>query len=229
LTGYMAFEIARNVATERLRLSVAPGGDMATVNMGKREIRAKLVYYGPGMSGKTTNLVGLHTGYATSHKGRLIKLDTDQERTLFFDYFPAHLGTIGGFRVAVDYFTVPGQSYYNATRRTVLAGADGVVFVADSDPRREEANLVAHQNFVDNLERVGLSLGTVAVVYQWNKRDTERAIPVRRLRAQLNPQGAPDVEASALHGVGIRETERLLLTETLKRVRHQLEGTGARA
>ncbi|MFO0751532.1 MAG: gliding-motility protein MglA [Myxococcota bacterium] len=195
---------------------------MATFHSSRREVRVKLVYYGPGLSGKTTNLVRLHEVYPDTQRGKLVKLDTDQERTLFFDYFPASLGSLRGFNIAVDFFTVPGQSYYNVTRRTVLAGADGVVFVADSDPRREEANVVAHANFLENLGRAGLDPGQIAIVYQWNKRDLPNALPVRTLQAQLNRGGAPAVEASAFRNEGVRETERLVLSTTLKLLRNEL-------
>lgn len=197
--------------------------NMATFHSGKREVRVKLVYYGPGLAGKTTNLEQLHAVYPQGQRGRLVKLDTDQERTLFFDYFPATLGSLRGYEVAVDFFTVPGQSYYNVTRRTVLAGADGVVFVADSDPSREDANLVAYTNFLANLDQVGLRLRDVALVYQWNKRDVPKALPVAFLEKQLNPQGAPSIEAIAKRGIGVRETERLLITATLKLLRSQLQ------
>jgi mutual gliding-motility protein MglA len=185
----------------------------------KREVSLKVVYYGPGLSGKTTNLVHLHNRYPEAQRGRLVKLDTEQERTLFFDYFPVSLGTVRGFAVRVDFFTVPGQSYYNVTRRTVLAGADGVVFVADSDPRREEANLIAHDNFLQNLELVGIDVATLPLVYQWNKRDAERALSLKLLEAQLNQRKAPSLEAVAVRGEGVWETERTILALTLKSLR----------
>ena len=192
---------------------------MPQFNRLKREVSIKVVYYGPGLSGKTTNLIQLHGRYPDAQRGRLVKLDTEQERTLFFDYFPVSLGTVRGFAVRVDFFTVPGQSYYNVTRRTVLTGTDGIVFVADSDPRREEANLVAHQNMVENLERVGLALDTLPLVYQWNKRDAPGALSTALLQAQLNPTGKPAIEAVAIQGDGVWETERQILALTLRSLR----------
>lgn len=192
---------------------------MPQFNRLKREVSIKVVYYGPGLSGKTTNLVQLHGRYPEAQRGRLVKLDTEQERTLFFDYFPVSLGTVRGFAVRVDFFTVPGQSYYNVTRRTVLSGTDGIVFVADSDPRREEANIVSHANMIENLEKVGLSIDSIPLVYQWNKRDVPGALPVSLLQAQLNPTGKPAIEAVASRGDGVWETERQILALTLKSLR----------
>lgn len=192
---------------------------MPQFNRFKREVTIKVVYYGPGLSGKTTNLVQLHGKYPESQRGRLVKLDTEQERTLFFDYFPVTLGTVRGFGVRVDYFTVPGQSYYNVTRRTVLNGADGIVFVADSDPRREEANIVAHDNLRENLEKLGIPFESVPLVYQWNKRDVPGALSLKLLSARLNPSGRIAVEACASRGDGVWETERQILALTLKSLR----------
>lgn len=192
---------------------------MPQFNRLKREVAIKIVYYGCGLSGKTTNLVHLHSRYPEAQRGRLVKLDTEQERTLFFDYFPVSLGTVRGFTVRVDFFTVPGQSYYNVTRRTVLAGADGVVFVADSDPRREEANLVAHANFVENLEKLGTDIAEMPLVYQWNKRDVAKALSLKLLESQLNPRKLPSLEAVASRGEGVWETERQILALTLKSLR----------
>lgn len=189
---------------------------MPQFNRIKKEVALKIVYYGCGLSGKTTNLVWLHGQYPNLQRGKLVKLDTEQERTLFFDYFPATLGTVRGFAVRVDYFTVPGQSYYNTTRRTVLAGADGVVFVADSSPDREDANLVAHENMVENLALMGLDYATIPLVYQWNKRDVPSPISTKILQRQLNTRGAPAFEAVAVDGRGVRETEREILGLTLK-------------
>jgi len=196
---------------------------MAHFNRAKREIALKIVYYGPGLSGKTTNLVQLHGRYPEAQRGRLVKLDTELERTLFFDYFPGSLGTVRDYAVRVDYFTVPGQSYYNITRRTVLSGADGVVFVADSDPRREQANLLAHDNLVENLRHHGLELAELPTVYQWNKRDLDRPLPVSLLEATLNPREAPSFEAVATRGEGVWETERAILKWVLKTVRRTTE------
>lgn len=192
---------------------------MAQFNRARREIALKIVYYGPGLSGKTTNLEQLHGRYPQAQRGKLVKLDTELERTLFFDYFPGSLGTVRDYRVRVDYFTVPGQSYYNITRRTVLSGADGVVFVADSDPQREQANITALANLEENLAHHGVALADVPVVFQWNKRDVAGALPVGLLEETVNDRGAPSFEAVAIRGEGVWETERAILKAALKAVR----------
>ena len=186
-----------------------------------RIITLKIVYYGPGLSGKTTNLLQLHERYPTARRGDLVVLDTETERTLFFDYFPASLGQIGGFKVRVDFFTVPGQSFYGATRRAVLRGADGVVFVADSDPRREQANLNSKADMIEALAEHGQDLEKLALVYQWNKRDVKRAVPVKVMERMLNTEGAPSVEAIAVEGEGVARTQELVLRGALVNLRNQ--------
>ena len=181
------------------------------VHVAKRLITVKVVYYGPGLSGKTTNLRVLHEDFPAEARGALVELDTETERTLFFDYFPAVLGRIGDFRVKVDFFTVPGQSFYHATRRAVLEGCDGIVFVADSSARREEANLQSRDDMADALDDVGRSLDDIPHVYQWNKRDLPDAVPVEWLQRDLNPEGAPSFEAVALEQVGVWETHTAIL------------------
>lgn len=177
------------------------------INRNTREISLKIVYFGPGMSGKTTNLVKLHAGYAAEQRGELIKLDTETERTLFFDYFPAAFGAVGGYRVKVDFFTVPGQSFYQATRAAVLEGVDGVVFVADSQPSREEANVVSREDLVRSLNKRNRELTSIPHVYQWNKRDVTRPLSIALLERSLNPERAPSLEAIASSGVGVWETQ----------------------
>lgn len=196
---------------------------MPTIEPRNRRIRVKIVYYGAGLSGKTTNLERLHAHYPTANRGSLVKLDTEMERTLFFDYFPTQFGTIGGLSVQVDFFTVPGQSFYNATRTSVLRGVDGIVFVADSSSRREVANELSKQNLVDNLATLGRSLEDIPLVYQWNKRDVSDALPVSVL-STLNSEGAAAHEAVATQGVGVWETQRSILTSTLQRLRDRSSG-----
>jgi len=196
------------------------------VNHAQRLLGFKIVYYGPGLSGKTTNLVKLHQSYPEHQRGDLIQLDTETERTLFFDYFPLSMGMIGGFRTRVDFFTVPGQSFYHATRRAVLEGADGVVFVADSSPDREEANLTSHADLMQNLLGSGRVLGKIPVVYQWNKRDVPRALPVKVLERTLNPAGAPSLCATAVRGTGVWETQGTILKAVIESVRAQSSGRG---
>ncbi len=192
---------------------------MARINAAKRQMTVKVVYYGPGLSGKTTNLLCLHAAYPSALRGELVKLDTETERTLFFDYFPAELGEIAGYRLKADLFTVPGQSFYNATRRAVLESVDGIVFVADSLPEREEANVVALENLRDNLERMGRTLETIPLVFQWNKRDVPGATPERRLQKLLNPSGRPAVAAMAAQGTGVWETQSAILKDVLDDLR----------
>ncbi|MDP2316941.1 MAG: GTPase domain-containing protein [Pseudomonadota bacterium] len=189
------------------------------INRASREISLKVVYYGPGLGGKTTNLVRLHARYAAEQRGELIKLDTETERTLFFDYFPLAFGAIAGHRVKIDFFTVPGQSFYQATRQAVLEGVDGIVFVADSHPDREEANLVSREDLARSLETRGRSLGAVPHVYQWNKRDVRKPIPVSILGRLLNPEGAPALEAVATTGVGVWETQAEIVKLVLQGLR----------
>ncbi|MEZ4316264.1 MAG: GTPase domain-containing protein [Myxococcota bacterium] len=182
----------------------------------------KVVYYGPGLSGKTTNLRVLHERFNQSQRGALVQLDTETERTLFFDYFPVVLGRIAGFRVKVDFFTVPGQSFYTATRKAVLEGADGVVFVADSSSRREEANLQSRQDMLDALQAMGRSLDDLPHVYQWNKRDMADAMPIKRMQKQLNPENAPALEAVAATGEGVVETQSAALHAVVQAIQSQM-------
>jgi len=193
------------------------------IQASRRLMTLKIVYYGPGLSGKTTNLTTLHKRMREEQRGALVQLDTETERTLFFDYFPVVLGKIAGFRVKVDFFTVPGQSFYTATRRVVLEGADGVVFVADSSPRREEANLISRQDMVEALDEMGRPLDQVPHVYQWNKRDVRRALPVKTLQAMLNPEGAPSREAIASDGVGVLETQQLILKRVVSAIQTEMK------
>jgi signal recognition particle receptor subunit beta len=160
---------------------------MSLVNYASREINCKIVYYGPGLGGKTTNLEYVYEKVAPSSKGKLISLATETERTLFFDFLPVDLGTIRGFRTRFHLYTVPGQVYYNASRKLILKGVDGVVFVADSQIDRTEANLEAMQNLYDNMTQHGYDLTRLPFVIQYNKRDLPNATPIGALDAALNP------------------------------------------
>ncbi len=193
------------------------------IQAAKRLMTLKVVYYGPGLSGKTTNLKALHQNTADGQRGALVQLDTETERTLFFDYFPVVLGKIAGFRVKVDFFTVPGQSFYTATRRAVLQDADGIVFVADSSRRREEANLQSRDDMIEALLGMGRKLEDVPHIYQWNKRDLPDALPTKTLAAMLNPEGATMIEAIASEGVGVMETQKAILTEVVKAIQAELK------
>ena len=160
---------------------------MSMINYASREINCKLVYYGPGLGGKTTNLEHVYNKIAPTARGKMITLATETERTLFFDFLPVDLGTIRGFKVKFHLYTVPGQVYYNASRKLILKGVDGVVFVADSQIERMEANIEAMQNLYDNMSQHGYDLTQIPFVIQYNKRDLPNAAPIAELQAALNP------------------------------------------
>ena len=160
---------------------------MSMINYASREINCKLVYYGPGLGGKTTNLEHVYGKVAPNTRGKMISLDTETERTLFFDFLPVDLGTIRGFKTRFHLYTVPGQVYYNASRKLILKGVDGVVFVADSQIERMDANIEAMQNLYDNMAEYGYDLTKIPFVVQYNKRDLPNAAPIKDLQAALNP------------------------------------------
>ncbi|HJP56358.1 MAG TPA: GTPase domain-containing protein [Gemmatimonadales bacterium] len=160
---------------------------MSMINYASREINCKLVYYGPGLGGKTTNLEFVYNKVAPGSRGKMISLATETERTLFFDFLPVDLGTIRGFKVKFHLYTVPGQVYYNASRKLILKGVDGVVFVADSQLERMEANIEAMQNLYDNMAQHGYDLTRLPFAIQYNKRDLPNAAPIAELQAALNP------------------------------------------
>ena len=179
---------------------------MSLINYASREINCKLVYYGPGLGGKTTNLEYIYEKVSPSSKGKMISLATETERTLFFDFLPVDLGTIRGFKTRFHLYTVPGQVYYNASRKLILKGVDGVVFVADSQIERMEANIESLDNLKVNLKEQGYDLAKIPYVVQYNKRDVPNAAPLAELRRLLNPGGAPEFEACATTGQGVFET-----------------------
>ena len=160
---------------------------MSMINYASREINCKIVYYGPGLGGKTTNLEHVYNKVAPGAKGKMISLATETERTLFFDFLPVDLGTIRGFKTRFHLYTVPGQVYYNASRKLILKGVDGVVFVADSQIERMEANIESMQNLYDNMAQHGYNLTTIPFLIQYNKRDLPNAATIRELQAALNP------------------------------------------
>jgi signal recognition particle receptor subunit beta len=170
---------------------------MSMINYASREINCKLVYYGPGLGGKTTNLEHVYQKVAPGSRGKMISLATETERTLFFDFLPVDLGTIRGFKTRFHLYTVPGQVYYNASRKLILKGVDGVVFVADSQIDRMEANIEAMQNLYDNMSEHGYDLTTIPFVIQYNKRDLPNAASLNDLQASLNP-GWPVDEPSKM-------------------------------
>ncbi len=179
---------------------------MALFNYATRELSAKIVYYGPGLSGKTTNIEMVHKMLRPDQKGRLISLPTETDRTLFFDFLPIELGQIKGFKVRFHLYTVPGQVFYNATRRLVLQGVDGVVFVADSQREMANSNMESLKNLIDNLSSYGKKLEELPFVIQYNKRDLRNAAPVAEMDSGLNFLHVPTFEAVAPAGKGVTET-----------------------
>src|SRR5215510_958227 len=189
---------------------------MVQINFALREVNCKIVYYGPGMSGKTTNLEIVHKKAPEANKGELTSIATEGDRTLFFDFMPLDLGTIAGMRTRFQLYTVPGQVYYNSTRKLVLQGVDGVVFVADSDPAKLNENLESLANLEENLREYGKDLRTLPHVFQWNKRDLPGALPVAELTAQINKYNAPGYEAVARTGEGVFPTLKALAALVLE-------------
>ena len=193
---------------------------MSFINYLSREINCKIVYYGPGLCGKTTNLQYIYTKTNPEAKGKMISLATETERTLFFDFLPLALGEIRGFKTRFHLYTVPGQVFYDASRKLILKGVDGVVFVADSQIARMEANIESLENLRHNLAEQGYNLDTIPFVIQYNKRDMPSVASVEELRSTLNPMGVPDFEAVAATGEGVFETlkavAKLVLTELKK-------------
>lgn len=179
---------------------------MSMINYASREINCKIVYYGTGLGGKTTNLEYIYSRVNPDTKGKMISLATETERTLFFDFLPIDLGEVRGFKTRFHLYTVPGQVYYNASRKLILKGVDGVIFVADSQAERMEANVEAMHNLYENLESYGYDLTQIPFAIQYNKRDLSNAMAVEELRAQLNPTGVPDYEGVAIEGKGVFET-----------------------
>jgi mutual gliding-motility protein MglA len=204
---------------------------VALINHRAREIHFKIVYYGPGLGGKTTNLRVIHARLPAERRGRLLSIATDHERTLFFDFLPIDLGQVNGFATRFHLYTVPGQVYYKRSRRAVLQGVDGVVFVADSHPAREHANRDSLADLEEQLATIGMSAAEVARlprVLQYNKRDVAGALPVERLRAALSTGGALEFEAVASAGRGVHETLRAICKSVLARLAPPAPAVAAR-
>ena len=199
---------------------------MVLFNYATKEITAKIVYYGPGLCGKTTNLQFVYDSLPSNNKSKMLSLATKTDRTLFFDFLPLDLGKIRGMRTKLQLYTVPGQVYYNSTRQLVLKGADGVVFVADSQDFALDANLESLQNLEDNLKRQGIRLREMPLVIQYNKRDLPNALPVAEMEPELNKMGVPTFESVATTGLGVEETlkgiTQLVLAHLVKK--YGLEG-----
>ena len=195
---------------------------MATINYASAEINLKIVYYGPGLSGKTTNLQYIYYKLSPNSRGKLISLDTDLERTLFFDFLPVELGEINGWNTRIHIYTVPGQVYYNDSRRLVLRGTDGIVFIADSQESRREANVFSLQNLLENCETDKIKLDRIPFVIQYNKRDIPEIISLALLQRELNFNNYQFFEASAIDGTGVFKTLKAITKMVIQNVDKQI-------
>jgi len=193
---------------------------MVSINYSSREVCCKIVFYGPGLSGKTTNLQYVHSKVPHNSRGKLISLATEADRTLYFDFLPINIGSINGFTAKFQLYTVPGQVYYNATRKLVLRGVDGIVFVADSQVDKMDENIESLLNLEENLVEYGYSIDEIPVVIQYNKRDLPNVLSVEQLNAQLNKRGWPTFEASATIGNGVFDTLKLIIKLVLDKAKN---------
>jgi signal recognition particle receptor subunit beta len=194
---------------------------MTFINYAAKEINCKIVYYGPGLGGKTTNLQHIYSKTAPDRKGKLISLATETDRTLFFDFLPLDLGTIRGFTTRFHLYTVPGQVFYDASRRLILKGVDGVIFVADSQTERMEANIESIRNLEDNLDEYGFKLWDLPYVLQFNKRDLTNIMPPDEMYRMLNFKREPTFEAIATTGRGVFETLKSAAKQILIELRRK--------
>jgi len=206
---------------------------MVFFNWATMQMAAKIVYYGPGLCGKTTNLSYIYAKTAPGSRGEMVSLETETDRTLFFDLLPLEVGKVGGFRTRLQLYTVPGQVFYNTTRKLVLKGVDGMVFVADSQRPMAEANVESLRNLEENLLELGLSIENVPLVMQYNKRDLRSILTVEELNARLNPESRFDwFESVAVDGTGVFETLKAITKQTLRALRRRMatqEGAAAPA
>jgi signal recognition particle receptor subunit beta len=189
---------------------------LSLINYSSREINVKIVYYGPGLCGKTTNIQYIYDKVAPDTKGKLITLATEMDRTLFFDFLPLELGTVKGFKTRFHLYTVPGQVYYDASRKLILRGTDGVVFVADSQSNRYDANIESLYNLHENLAEYNLKLDELPYAIQYNKRDLPEVIGVPDLEEELNPKHYPAFEAVAVKGIGVFDTLKAVAKGVLR-------------
>jgi signal recognition particle receptor subunit beta len=194
---------------------------MSFINYSAREINCKIVYYGPGLCGKTTNLLYIYKKTNPDSKGKMISLATETERTLFFDFLPLSLGSIRGFKVRFHLYTVPGQVFYDASRKLILRGVDGVVFVGDSQVERMEANVESMENLRKNLQEQGFNPDTVPSVVQFNKRDLPNVVPASEMEKALNPRKVPSFEAVAMSGTGVFETLKEISKQVILELKKQ--------
>jgi mutual gliding-motility protein MglA len=191
---------------------------VSMINYASREINCKIVFYGPGLGGKTTNIEYIYDRVAPDMRGKLVSLATETDRTLFFDFLPVDLGTIRGFKTRFHLYTVPGQVYYNASRKLILKGVDGLVFVADSQIERADANVEAMHNLYDNLAEQGLDPRRLPFVIQYNKRDLPNIASVSELQGMLNPTGVDQFEAVGSRGIGVFDTLKAVSKLVIKQL-----------
>lgn len=196
---------------------------MSFVNYHTKEINCKIVYYGPGLGGKTTNIQYIYQKTTSLTKGKIISLNTENERTLFFDFLPLDLGTIRGFKTRFHLYTVPGQAFYESSRKLILRGVDGIVFVADSQVERMEENLESFLSLENNLKEQGHNIEKIPLVLQFNKRDLPNIVPVQDMQRKLNKSNFPYFEASALNGEGVFETLKMVSKLVLLNIKGGLE------
>ncbi|MCD6379531.1 GTPase domain-containing protein [bacterium] len=189
---------------------------MSLINYSSREINVKIVYYGPGLCGKTTNIQYIYNKVTPDTKGKLITLATEMDRTLFFDFLPLELGKVKGFKTRFHLYTVPGQVYYDASRKLILRGVDGIVFVADSQALRYDANIESLYNLHENLSEYNLKLEDIPFIIQYNKRDLPDTISVDDLQQELNPRAYPSYEAVATNGTGVFDTLKSVAKSVLR-------------
>lgn len=189
---------------------------MSLINYSSREINVKIVYYGPGLCGKTTNIQYIYNKVSPDTKGKLITLATEMDRTLFFDFLPLELGEVKGFKTRFHLYTVPGQVYYDASRKLILRGVDGIVFVADSQASRYDANIESLYNLHENLKEYNLRLEDIPFSIQYNKRDLNDIISVEDLEQELNPREYPSFEAVAVNGMGVFNTLKAVAKSVLR-------------
>jgi len=191
---------------------------LSVINYSSREITFKIVYYGTGLGGKTTNLKVIYNKVSPEQKGKMISLATEMDRTLFFDFLPMDIGSVKGFKTKFQLYTVPGQIYYNASRKLILKGVDGIVFVGDSQIERFEDNIESVDNLLENLQEHGLKLEDIPFVLQYNKRDLPNISSIDELQSSLNPWNVPYFEAVAVQGIGVFETLKAVSKMILQRL-----------
>jgi signal recognition particle receptor subunit beta len=198
---------------------------MVAINYATREVTCKIVYYGPGLSGKTTNLIYIHKKIPSNTKGKLISLATEADRTLYFDFLPINIGTISGFAAKFQLYTVPGQVYYNATRKLVLRGVDGLVFVADSQADKMDENIESLNNMKENIKEYGYDFDDMPIVIQYNKCDLPNILPVSELESKLNTAGWASFQAEAVNGVGVFDTLKTIIRVVLEKTKKGSKST----